>query len=465
MAKEGSVPRYRIKIINIRGEVFDDVIYCICNKMPITKKATFWTIKANVSSIWAQQLYYDISKHSRVEVRLQISELVSEGEATTNDEIKTIYDRGCVCLYVTNANGNRHVTPGDINIELILYLCDPLLYELSTKHYFNTILSDKTAFDAIEGYEDSLSKYYGDNFYFNKVNVDGYKSTYKYEKILVMLDNDLEVTDLLLYNKKALMTPSFYFFDDFCLTDKVNKAITIHFINLQDIQSTDFEKIKMHEQLDKAAQTILQKEVPFQDVFKTVTNGCNHWNIDNPRGTDRVMSENKLNLFAPQVISTVEDVDYVINENRKTKIVKTEVTYTKSEERQKFGYMYTPDTSKLAIDRLQNFFDFVNIKCKQLVVTQTMDCYCDWLQFGRSYNLDLTAERIDNFLHTPIAICNIFYKDGTNKNTKHIAKSVMLEYYRPFDGNCSGCKYFSNFSCMLHNEPQKENNYCPDFTT
>lgn len=464
MSKSGAVPRYRIKIIGLRdGEVFDDVVYCVCNKMPMTKKATFWYIKANVSSVWADQLYYDISKHSRVEIGLQISELMSEGEAVTNEEIQTIYDRKCVCLYVQNANGNRYVTPGDQNIELIFLLSDPLLYELSTKHHFNTILSDKTAFEAIEKYEEVITSKYGDNFYFNKVNVNANKSSHKYEKLLVMLDNDLDVTDLLLYNKKAMMTPSFYFFDDFCITDKVNKAISVHFINLQDIQSTEFEKIKMHEQLDKSFQTILQKQVPFQDVFKTVTNGCNHWNIDSPRGTDRIMNETKLNLFAPQVVSVV-DGEYSINDNRKSKIVKTEVTYVKSEEKQKFGYMYTPDKSKLAIDRLQNFFDFVNIKCKQLVVTQTMDCYCDWLQFGRSYNLDLTAERIDNFLHTPIAICNIFYKDGTNKNTKHIAKAVMLEYYRPFDGTCSGCKHFSSSTCTLHNEPQKEENYCPDFS-
>jgi hypothetical protein len=461
MSQDNPTPRYKIQIKNIRGEIFDDTIHCICYKAPLIKKASYWTIRINVSTVWAEQVFYDIGKHNRISVELKISEVKYEGQKESYKIVKDIYERSCVCLNISNAKGQYKIDTTDMNTEVLLVLTDHILYDMSLKLFFNRRFTDTTAYDALQEFETKIVEQYGDNFYKNKVGVDKDKSSHIYEQILVAGINDLNVSDLLLYSKKALTKPSLYFFDDFYMDSKNDKAIAIHHINLFDINNDDFKKVNLVKYFDTSFQTIILKEVPLFDVFQSVTNGCSHWNVDNPRATDRLITDDTITVFKPIVTSTSED-DYEIDGERKAKIVKTEVKYEETKQKQKSTQIFTPDKSDLAIQRIKDFSEFIKVKAKQLVVIQTTDCYCDWLQFGRSYNIDVTSARINNYIATPILICNIFYKDGTERVMKHIAKSVMIEYYRPFENTCSSCSYFQSKTCILHKEPQIESNYCAD---
>jgi len=116
---------------------------------------------------------------------------------------------------------------------------------------------------------------------------------------------------------------------------------------------------------------------------------------------------------------------------------------------------------------LKNYRLFIEAGIKQFVISQTQDCYCDWMQFGRIYNFNINAEEGTWFLYTPIAIENIFYRDGTSKYLKHLVKALLLEYYQTNGNTCEECKFYEKEKkyCKLHIIAKDAESWCYDFTT
>ena len=107
-------------------------------------------------------------------------------------------------------------------------------------------------------------------------------------------------------------------------------------------------------------------------------------------------------------------------------------------------------------------------RAKQFVISQTQDCFCDWMQFGRSYNFDITPENKEKYLYTPIAIENVFYKDADDQTVKHVARTLLLEYYDNIDEDgeyekCSRCDYYSDSSCEVHHIAKLPESWCYDY--
>ena len=105
MAKEATA-RYVIKLIGIRGEEFEDVIFLACIKAPFIKKASFWNIKVNVSSLWASQLFNDLGAQVKPTVYLQIKEIKHEGDFDSLNEVTStlIHSKKYMCLTATSPN-------------------------------------------------------------------------------------------------------------------------------------------------------------------------------------------------------------------------------------------------------------------------------------------------------------------------------------------------------------------------
>jgi hypothetical protein len=483
---------YQIVLQSIRGEEVMDVTMCSCVRAPFYKKASFWILKANMASWLAQQLMNEISTKTTKQFELTIWESIKD-EKDNIKHLQKVHQRQLKCIHAVNSSSGYKINTEDANSELILTLVDYVIFDLFTKRSFNRkfkqesndveIIYRNTAFNAIDiKYREFLLDKYGDDtFNFNHINIphgDGVtiinddRSNYEYEEILLAANNDLDVTDILLYNKKAMKTASFYFFDDFYLSEDVEQPITCHFINLND--SREFTKFDITEWHDTYHATSLVKEIPINDDFYKLIQGQDSTIIRHSNMTaDR--SEDSAKTFYPENIDVIKSNYDITDDKRKSGVssiidenlrLGNEGSNT-FKKRQKSIIMYSQDSDNLTKERLKNYRIFVEARSKQFVISQTQDCFCDWMQFGRSYNLDVTPANKEKYLHTPIAIENVFYKDADDQTVKHVARTLLLEYYSNIgeDGEyevCSGCEYYSEGSCNVHHIAKLPESWCYD---
>ena len=483
MAEENKAKNtYQVNLKFIRGEEFCDVIMCTCIKAPFFKKASFWMLKVNVTSILAEQLLNEISTKTIKQFRLIIYEIKIDPQTLEAEEMSLVHYREYKAIHAINAMGGYKVNMDDQNTELIITLVDFVFFDLFTKQKFNRKITNEydkdgkliyknTAFNAInDKYRNFLkNKYKSDTFYFNNIGVDEDKSNYQYEEILLTPENDIQITDILTYNKKAINYPSFYFFDDFYLDKDVDAPITCHFISLKD--NTRFKEFDINKFFDTLYASTLIKEVPINDHFYKIIQGQDSLiTRKNNMTSDRVVNSSTP-IFHPTVEES-EKSEYVVNseENREANVHKINIDGLKHENKtsveiEKPLIFYTQDTDELMKERLKNYRLFIEAGVKQFVTVQTQDCFCEWLQFGRAYNFDITEDKKTKYLYTPIAIENIFYKDANDHTTKHISKAIMLEYYDNENKSCIDCNYYDlgEKYCVLHSVAKESESWCYDY--
>jgi len=466
MGESDSVPRYVIRLVSVAGEPFDDVIYCTSIRTPFLKKASYWILKINTASLWAQQLLNELTCPTTIRLRLIIKEANHEGEQKI-EELKTILDRECTCVEAKNAVNGAKINLTDQNSEIILILADHILFDMSTKTSFNKRIVGKTAWEAFVEYEEKLTSKYGQAFWINHKSNESDINNHVYEEMFTPLINDLQMSDYILYNRNALNNISFYFFDDFCIQPEQTGHIGAHLINLANKDL--FKKLDIGKYFDIGRASTMIRELPVKDVFGALT-----------KGYDSCIFNSKYMFSHPDTLSfetlyypTLQEYDSeeytVVSGEREGSIIIPKIKFdnksdnTQFDQRQKSMVIYVPDNTEIAKQRFVNYKNFLSSSMKQLVETQTMDCFCDWLQFGYIYNLDQYHNK--DYIYTPIAICNIFYKDSNEKTTKHIARSIMVEYYRD-GGICSSCKFFDGSgACTLHFSYTTENDRCYDYTS
>jgi len=487
---ESSKNQYKITLKSLsRGEEFDDVILCSCIKAPFYKKASFWMLKINISALIAQQLLNELSSNTTRKFELNIYETKNDA-SMNNIPLQLVHKKTYKCVHAITADGGYKVNMEDQNCELIITLVDFILYDLFTKKSFNRKFDNITAFNVIvEEYEKKfLSDRYGkDTFKFNHVgfsdtNPPDEVNTFKHEELLVAAKNDLQVTDFLLYNKKATNTPSFYFFDDFHLSKDVKKTpITCHFVSLNDCQK--FEKFDIRKAYDTLYASSILKEIPISDVFQNIIGGYDSIVIRSNNMIATRQDENRP-LFHPRIIQfdSEKQKEYSINDDRKVNFVEVndddiirenEGDISKSNDRQKHLVFYSQDDVTNTTERLKNYTVFIEGRIKQFVIVQIQDCFCDLMQFGKVYNFDANmgleksedSSRPEKYVFVPIAIENIFYKDGDSKRVKHVVKTLMVEYYYNFSEGCEWCQYYDKTKkyCMLHLTAKELNSWCYDY--
>jgi hypothetical protein len=457
-----ATPSYRITLTPDRGEPFSSFIICACIKQPFVRKASFWYLKLNVSTIWAQQLFDDLGSNSRTTFNFKIESGKYEGGTDHWKTTSVIHNKPCKCIHAINAQSNYKLDKSNMNSEIIMILVDHILFDMSIKNSFNRKLENITAFQAFQQYEQSLKSHYSANtFNSNQIGIiDSQKSDYVYEQILLTVQNDLHISDLLLYSKKMMKSHTFHFYDDFYL-DKNNKNhITSHFICLANIN--EFKPFDITKYFDTLLQTTILSEKPFSDTFKKFTQGFDVFSVSSPLMVDSNLVPESINSLFNPTVTDVSLNDYLINNERDISGTTSSVSFQKSTNRQKCMRITTPDSEKLARERLENYSYFINSVVKNLVIIQSVDSFCDWIQFGYSYNL--AVDKPTEFLYTPIMIANIFYKDSHSSSLKHISKSLMLEYYNKSYQPCSGCKWFKDKACTLHYGKKSDKDSCKDFT-
>jgi len=471
MGESDSVPRYVVRLISVAGEPFDDVIWCSCIRTPFLKKASYWKLKINTASLWAQQLLNELTCPTTIKLRLIIKQTNHEGEQKI-EELTNILDHECTCLEAVNAVNGAKINLTDQNSEVILTLVDHILLDMSVKTSFNKRIVGKTAWEVFLEYEEKLISKYGQAFWINHKSNESDINAHVYDETFTPLINDQQMSDYILYSRNALTNLSFYFFDDFCIQPQTEETearghIGAHLINLANKDL--FKKLNIGEYFDIARATTILKELPVKDVFGHLTKGYDSCIFNSKYMFSQPDTLSFETLYYPTVESyTSEDYTVVSGEREGSIIIPTikfdnKSDNTQFDQRQRSMVIYVPDNTEAAKQRFVNYKNFLSSNMKQLVETQTMDCFCDWLQFGYIYNLDQYHNT--DYIYTPIAICNVFYKDSNEKTTKHIARSIMVEYYRD-GGPCSTCKFFDPIgACTLHYSYTTENDRCYDYTS
>ena len=466
---------YQIKLKSIRGENVSDVTMCSCVRAPFYKKASFWILKTNMASWLAQQVMNEISTKTTKQFELIIHEVIKD-EKDNIEELQLVHQRQLKCIHAVNSSSGYKINTEDTNTELILTLVDYVIFDLFTKRTFNRKFKNKSAYSIINNeYKEFLKVKYGlDTFNFNNINTDIDKSDHSYEEILLATNNDLNVTDILLYNKKAMKTLSFYFFDDFYLSKDVEKPITCHFINLND--SREFTEFDITEWHDTQNATSLVKEIPISDDFYKLIQGQDSTVFKHSNMTADRKDDSSKTFY--QINTESHKSNYIVDEDKRNTGISSidnlglemgkAGNNTNYKDRQKSFIIYSQDSDDLTKERLKNYRIFVEARAKQFVISQTQDCFCDWMQFGRSYNLDITPENKEKYLYTPIAIENVFYKDSDDQTVKHVARTLLLEYYDNIDEDgeyekCSRCDYYSDSSCEVHHIAKLPESWCYDY--
>lgn len=477
MPTEKNQPRYQIKLHAVRGEVFDDVIFCSCIKSPFYKCASYWVLKIVVSSVWAMQLLNDLSKSTTRQFNLEIVSVKHEGEFDSLDDketsIERVHFKTYNCINAINGLGNYAIDVGNQNATIIMTLSDHIFYDMYNKRSFNKRLKDITAYEAIEKFYEHMNSRYGTStFWYNKVNLEQSINDYKYEELLLLSNNDITIPERLLYSQKALQDISLHFYDDFCLHPDCNKPLACHFVNFKNLQN--FPQFNVMKYFDTLYTLQRLRDYPYSDAFRQLTNGYDSIIQESKYGFNYQHLDKNRPLYHPKV-ENYEVQEYLINEERKANVVVMERTDIKHEnkddssvpnERQKPMIVYTPDTVAKSEERIKNFKLFSEDTVKQCVMFQIMDCFCDFLQFGVSYNFDLVYNT--EYIYTPISICNIFFKEGAERSVKHMIKTIMLEYSRSeytVEKTCSSCKFFVDTLCTLHYITKESNGSCFDHTS
>jgi len=488
MPKESSF-RYKIKLTTPRGEEFTDVITCAFIRSPFFLRASYCELKINISSMVALQIQNDLSRNVDIYLRLELCELAYEGQPDEynqklkeTDVVRKLYERNFKCIKISKSLDSRNrsdkkINLSDMNSCVYLRLVNPILADLDIKNGFNKRLTNVTAYEAIEKYLDFLKKEYGDNFYKHFVGFDDeHISKYKYSQLLIKTKNDLGVLDYLIYNKKPTLSLPLYIFDDFCMDPKCDKMIAIHFINLLNNESKDFKKLDIKKYFDTLYSTVKIKEIPFKTNAQDLTHGIETFVFRSPKQISNSVVKSS-SIFKSQV-SKSEFYNEVIMSNednnkddteRSISYVITHMDFNNKAPMSKALSVYVPDNIKNAEKRIQNYRYLIEGKIEQFVQTQTVDCFCDWLQFGWLYNFELTDIKENQKIFTPIDIKNLFYKSD-KFSLRHVAKSMMLQYYSG-DSTCESCHYFVSGNskelygsyCSLHNKPRMSTTSCNDY--
>lgn len=436
MAEIKEVSSKYVILVTFEGKnrtVHDDVLYLGIFRVPIQFINTMYMLKLNVSPVLAKQVENDVSDNKYPKLKLQIYTVDPQGKQ--DDIANPLYERTLVIGRMTNESAGGMPEKGSVPIRMILI--DPILYDMGKKLLFNGVKKG-TALQILEEYEGFIKSKYGDHFEFKKKISD--ENKHIYEQILINpqkfkvglpdggeleynLKSDMDVPLFLQSQYKTTNVFSFYFFDTFNL--QVKKNICGTFVSLFD--SKKLEVFDCSKQKDIPKLTHVVNTTPINDPSQTF----NKENaVLNFRTSDMSYStEKQINSKSPQQKNT-NQTEYTLA-GRQKKIYFAQSTNESKPAGQSSESLniQSTDDSATAKTRFNNIKDTFNKKLDSIVEFETPQTTPDWLQFGTCYNL---AENTpDEYIYTPVAICNIFMKlDTKGRIVEHNLKFMCVKFIK-----------------------------------
>jgi len=417
-----SAVKYEIEV-KIYGEKINDINSFVIFRCPISYTSSFAMLDISVRMDVYAILDNDIRKHEwpNIEFNLFLTDPISADSKQVGERIRKLITKQYIAI---NLQTNETPVWNAEYIGISIVLVNPVLYYLNNTNSYNVILQDVTALETIEKFEKHLKSTYGDKtFDFIKIGDSVEKNDFKYEQILVRLENDLTIPTWLIQNYKPFNTFSFYFFDDFNISEKSKSDIACYLINLGNKEVFTKKDITDRKYIDVFMANKEIETSAIGDIFNCLKQ-------ENPskiiRGSDMQFKFKKGSGTSMVPKSTSSGSNQEIEPNRNVKQVKVE-TYKSSNKITEETLIYTSDN----IDRCLNRLDVVQKQLAEKIEAvyryYLRDAHIDFLNFGFMYNIKVFTK--NEYLYTPISIVNSFIRDtGPDPLLVHNCHYQMIKF-------------------------------------
>jgi hypothetical protein len=314
----------------------------------------------------------------------------------------------------------------NISIPIRLVIVNPLLYFLENVNMFNQVFYNKSAYSIIkDDFVNYLKTNFKDSFNFKFIDTPSNTNKYIYEQILTRAKSDMMVPKQLNDMFKTYQYPMFSFFDDFALKEDNDKDIVFYHVCLGN--PSVLKKINIFEEESQDALYGIKsfKKLSFFDLADTFNDVSEtQFTIRDRFRSTWVFNPSKTAEF--QVSTKEEAIDPIIKP-RKIDTTTFQSSSINLPGSFKAAKLYSPDEINLAIPRFTKTKDFTKKKILGIYQFVSNQSHCDYFQFDRIYNFDVT--NMNDFSFHPISICNSFYRIE-HKNTAYIhhVRTNLIKY-------------------------------------
>jgi hypothetical protein len=300
------------------------------------------------------------------------------------------------------------------------------------------IKNNISSYDAIKDYEKWLTETYEDNFFYREIMSEkGKNKTKKLEQILFAAKNDLEMPFYLKKTYKASFGYLVYFFDDFYLADDSSKVITVHSINLSDV---DLFKVEEDQYTQQFGSLDILKEDVFYDPWMKDRRGQDHSTARSNTTTIPAGGESRKASSSTSVPGKGETETTTID-GKTVQIPSSGPTISKSDKDKKpilndgTKNPYTDIDKKTGTDKDAEESLKKNIEniaatsgsIRALITVKGPKTLPSYYQFGKLYQMDI--ENIDGHHMTPINLVNVFTRKSTNDDDmSHEIFGLFIKY-------------------------------------
>ena len=404
-------------------DFYYDVLFCAFYRTPIIKQASYTILRINLSPKAIFKVQKDLSdnKHTKFKIIIYIVD-----RSDKYKRIKKIFYKNYLAL---NIKLKENFQPNKERVMCELLLVNPVLFYMNNTNTYNKILLDLTAYSALKQYESFIKSTYGDTFYFNHLgNVNN--NSYKYEQILIKVTDDLNVPNQIINTFKTSDSFSYYFFDDFQLSEECDRDISCTCLNFS--KKDQFAQFDITDFGDILQNVALKIQTKFNDDVFSLDKKEDSINYNHQEIIYKITKRQK---------SKVPEQKKITQENMKLNFgsdidLDRKFVYTKSQESIKqlsqssqTTNMYSPDSVSNAKKRFKEGKTFLTKSINELVTMESNNSFFEWLQFGKLYNFEINKPT--EFLYTPLNIIHIFQR------------KIMKEHY---------LSHLLKFNCIKYNE-------------
>lgn len=423
-ASQSAPLKYEMEV-EIQGQTFNDINSFMVFRCPIEHTASFAILDVMLHITHYSHLTIDISQQIYPDVKIK-TYLVNPQKTRPAEQagarVKDFGVKNYIAIYL---EPNEFPGAEAKYVQCTFYLVNPVLYYLNNTNSYNVILTETTGLEIIEGYESHLKKTFGSKtFQFVKVGESEKKNSYKYEQVLVRIENDLLIPSWAIQNYKPFNSFGFYFHDDFRLDDSVTADINCYLINL--INKDVFTKVECLMDA-KWGDVIIGNKfinvVPLGDRYNQLGQD-NASKIVKGYQMDFKFQKASGQTSVPQI--STETNSQTVESGRTINAVKgtkSEVSKNPTEQ----TLVYAPDQLSTALTRLETVRTQLTEEIEAIYRYYLRDSHIDFLQFGKLYNLNPMTPQ--EYLYTPINIVNCFVRDtGRQPTLVHNVYYQMLKY-------------------------------------
>jgi hypothetical protein len=410
-------PRYTMRLYLYDDDdiYIDDIISFTIIKMPIIRMASYAILTLNMATFEYIQIkeQLQVGQHAKIKIKIWQVDIGSIITKIEEDNLnKLLMKKELIVLHTQDI---ETLELEKDYIKCSLYLVNPVLYWLNNYNSYNKVFTNKKAIDILRDYEGWLTSEHQDVFDF----IGNYKNinSHIYDQVLVKCENDLNIPNYLIYDKKILKNAfSYYFFDSFYSKQSTKKDITGIF-NMLSICSCTQCDIRTEYTADlQYGGDIIQTNI-ISDPFNRITRI-----FDCDKELPQVHTYESYDMNVQKMRDIVTPIDVIkgtgsineedIYEDRTIQV--SDYKYdTHSKKLKTKISLYVPDSIDNADNRFKAMRRELGSEMNQIVEYRFNNCHFEFIQIGDKCNLDQSESNKNKFANIVIALINNFKRIET----------------------------------------------------